>query len=86
MEGIHEIRANESRGKPMYMWDWSDKLDAFLKFNEQDILQNSGKVSHEMAVALAGKEYESFCIVQDKRSEFGFDRVVRKYLSENAKK
>ncbi|WP_218838063.1 virulence RhuM family protein [Candidatus Methanoperedens nitratireducens] len=42
MEEIHEIHASESRGKPMYMRDWSGKLDAFLKFNEQDILQNSG--------------------------------------------
>ena len=32
-----------SRGKPMYMKDWTGKLNAFLKFNEQDILQNSGK-------------------------------------------
>ncbi len=74
-----------SRGKPMYMRDWSEKLDAFLKFNEQDILQNSGKVSHEVAVALAEKEYENFRAEQDKRFESDFDRMVKKYLSENAK-
>ncbi len=34
MEGFHEIRASEGRGKPLYIQDWSGKLDAFLKFNE----------------------------------------------------
>ncbi len=74
-----------SRGKPMYMRDWSEKLDAFLKFNEQDILENAGKVSHEVAVALAEKEFESFRVEQDKCFESDFDRMVKKYLSKNAK-
>ncbi|MDD5472715.1 MAG: virulence RhuM family protein [Candidatus Methanoperedens sp.] len=74
-----------SRGKPMYMRDWSGKLDAFLKFNEQDILENAGKVSHEVAVALAEKEYENFRVEQDKRFESDFDRMVKKYLAKNAK-
>lgn len=69
----------------MYMRDWSEKLDAFLKFNEQDILKNAGKVSHEVAVALAEKEFESFRVEQDKRFESDFDRMVKKYLSKNAK-
>ncbi|MCZ7398293.1 MAG: RhuM family protein, partial [Candidatus Methanoperedens sp.] len=74
-----------SRGKPMYMRDWSGKLDAFLKFNEQDILQNSGRVSHEVAVALAEKEYENFRVEQDKRFVSDFDRMVKKYLVRNEK-
>lgn len=78
MEEIREIRASGSRGKPMYMRDWSEKLDAFLKFNEQGVLQNSGKVSHEVAVA--EKEYKSFHVEQDKWFESDFDRVVKKYL------
>ena len=67
------------------MRDWSEKLDAFLKFNEQDILENAGKVSHEVAVALAEKEFESFCVEQDKCFESDFDRIVKKYLAKNAK-
>ena len=31
--------------QPMYMKDWVKKLDAFLKFNEVEILTNAGKVS-----------------------------------------
>jgi hypothetical protein len=42
------------------MQDWVEKLDAFLQFNEYQILKDSGKVSHEVVVELAGKEYEKF--------------------------
>jgi hypothetical protein len=73
-----------SRGRPMYMKDWSEKLNAFLKFHEQDILHDKGKVSHEVAVALAEKEYEVFRQGQDKEYISDFDREVTKLL--NAKK
>jgi hypothetical protein len=46
--------------KPLYMRDWREKLDAFLKFNEREILQHAGKVSMEVAHALALDEYEKF--------------------------
>ncbi|MDO8303078.1 MAG: RhuM family protein [Sedimentisphaerales bacterium] len=75
-----------SRGRPMYMKDWSVKLDAFLKFNEMDILENMGKISHEVAVALAEKEYEVFRVEQDKNHVSDFDKVVKKYLPKDKKK
>lgn len=37
-----------TRHKLMSMEDWVSRLDAFLKFNEYDILENPGKVSHEV--------------------------------------
>lgn len=74
-----------SKGRPMYMKDWAEKLDAFLKFNEQEILHDKGKVSHEVAVALAEKEYEAFRIEQDKKYISDFDREMKKYI-ELAKK
>jgi hypothetical protein len=37
------------RNIPMSMEDWSEKLNAFLQFNEKEILTNSGKVSHAIA-------------------------------------
>lgn len=70
-----------SRGRPMYMKDWSEKLHAFLKFNEQDILHDKGQVSHEVAVALAEKEYEIFRKEQDKKYISDFDREVMKLLT-----
>ena len=36
------------------------KLNAFLKFNERDILTGAGSISHEVAKKLAEKEYEKF--------------------------
>ena len=40
----------------MKMTDWVKKLDAFLKFNEYQILDDAGHVSHEIAVKLAEEE------------------------------
>lgn len=45
---------------PMYMRDWSAKLDDFLKLTGRDILTNAGKISHEMALEKAYKEYEEY--------------------------
>ncbi len=44
----------------MSMTDWLDKLNGFLQLNDRDILQNAGKISHEMAQAHADVEYQSF--------------------------
>ncbi|TCT12190.1 hypothetical protein EDC18_11336 [Natranaerovirga pectinivora] len=48
------------RRNPMYMKDWEEKLNAFLKFNERDILTGAGSISQEVAKELAEKEYEKF--------------------------
>ncbi len=69
------------RGIIMYMKDWVEKLDAFLQFNEKEILNNSGKVSHEVAEELALKEYEKFRVTQDNNYISDFDREVKKLLA-----
>ena len=48
------------RNRPMYMKDWVDKLNAFLTFNEREILENAGKVSRVVANQLASDEYEKY--------------------------
>ncbi len=48
------------RKQPVYMIEWKEKLDAFLQFNEREILEDSGKVSMEIAQRLALEEYEKF--------------------------
>jgi hypothetical protein len=48
------------RGRALYMSDWREKLDAFLKFDERDILTNAGSVSAEVAKALATQKYDLF--------------------------
>lgn len=66
-----------SRGRLMKMSDWAVKLDAFLQFNEQDILQGKGAISHSVAIALAEKEYAVFRVEQDRRYESDFDRLIK---------
>ena len=48
------------RRNPMYMKDWEEKLNSFLKFNERDILTDAGSISHKVAKELAEKEYEKY--------------------------
>ncbi|KKP33046.1 MAG: hydroxyacid dehydrogenase [Candidatus Staskawiczbacteria bacterium RIFOXYB1_FULL_32_11] len=45
---------------PMYMKDWIDKLHGFLQINNKNILQDAGKISHELAKELAEKEYDKY--------------------------
>ena len=67
-----------ARQIPMKMTEWVKKLDAFLQFNEYDILNNAGRVSHEIAKTLAEQEYEKFRVKQDRTFESDFDREVKK--------
>lgn len=67
-----------TKGIVMNMKDWVKKLDAFLQFNEEAILEHQGKVSHAVAIALAENEFEKYRIVQDKLLESDFDVELRK--------
>ncbi len=69
-----------ARQKPMKMTDWIDKLDAFLKFNEYEVLQNAGTVSAEVAKSLAEHEYEKFRITQDRKYESDFDMEIKRLV------
>jgi hypothetical protein len=76
-----------ARQIPMKMFDWVDKIDAFLKFNEYDILKGAGKISHEIAIKLADEEFEKYRVVQDQLYESDFDEEVKKLgIIKNAKK
>ena len=68
------------RGVPMTMADWAKKLDAFLQFNERDLLDHPGKVTAEIAQAHAESEFEKYRVVQDRLFESDFDRLVKKTL------
>lgn len=61
---------------PMTMEDWAKKLNAFLQFNEEEILQNKGKVSAEIAKAFAESEFEKYRVIQDRLFESDFDKLV----------
>ncbi|QBG36181.1 virulence RhuM family protein [Litorilituus sediminis] len=66
---------------PMTMAQWATKLDAFLEFNDQNILTNAGKISHKVAQQLAESEYDKF--VEIRRNELtnevsDFDELINK--------
>ena len=61
---------------PMTMEDWKNRLDIFLQFNERDILDNPGKVSHKVAESFALSEFEKYRVVQDRLFESDFDKFL----------
>jgi len=69
------------RKKTMYMKDWIKKLDGFLDLNERDILNDAGKITHELAVKNAKKEYEKYKRLEQKiidSTENDFDKIIKK--------
>jgi hypothetical protein len=73
-----------ARQIPMKMADWAGKLDAFLQFNEYDILKDAGTVSHEVAKKLAEQEYEKYRPVQDQLYESDFDKEVKMIVGKSS--
>ncbi|GHT67831.1 hypothetical protein FACS189452_06290 [Bacteroidia bacterium] len=64
------------RRRVMYMNDWAEKLNAFLQFNEREILHDNGKVTHEIAKAFAESEFEKYRVIQDKTYQSDFDKLL----------
>ena len=50
---------------PMTMEDWKTKLDAFLRFNDAEVLQDKGKVTAAIAKEFAESEFEKYRVIQD---------------------
>lgn len=61
---------------PMTMADWASKLDAFLQFNDADVLQDKGKVTAAIAKAFAESEFEKYRVIQDRLYQSDFDRLI----------
>jgi hypothetical protein len=66
------------RGIPMTMQDWEIRLNKFLEFNEREILNNPGRVTHEIAKTFAESEFEKYRIVQDRLFKSDFDKLLEK--------
>ena len=79
------------RHVPMHMKDWIKKLDSFMQLNEREILAHAGKISHQLAMDTANKEYEKYSkkrqIAYDKKGN-AFDALVdqTKKLESKSKK
>jgi len=66
------------RNIKMKMIEWIDILDGFLKINRYELLDNSGKISHEQAIVKANVEFEKYRIIQDQKFISDFDKEVKK--------
>ncbi len=67
-----------SRKIPMRMADWVERLDAFLTFNEYEVLTNAGSVSAEVGKRLAEEQYATFRIQQDHGFESDFEKEIKR--------
>ena len=73
-----ELAEDRARRKiPMSMEDWAKRLDAFLEFDEREVLKDSGKISAKIAQAHAESEFEKYRIVQDRLFESDFDKALK---------
>jgi hypothetical protein len=70
----------------MKMANWAERLDAFLRFNEYDVLKDAGRVSHEVAKNLAEGEYQKFRVRQDREFENDFEKEVRRIEAKECEK
>ena len=61
---------------PMTMEDWAKRLDLFLMADDRDILQNSGKITMEIAKSKAETEFEKYRIIQDRLFVSDFDKYL----------
>lgn len=48
------------RRKEIFLKDWAEKLDSFLKFNDRDVLEGAGRISKKQADTHAEGQYEQF--------------------------
>ena len=74
------------RQRLMTMKDWTERLDAFLQFNEYAVLKDAGKISAVVAHKLAETEFEKYRVVQDKEYESDFDKEIKKLDQKNKTK
>ena len=74
-----ELQAKRNQG--LTMRDWVEKLDAFIKFNDYDILKDKGKISAKAAKSFAEREFSKFRIIQDIDFKSDFDKLVEKTKS-----
>ena len=74
------------RNIPMTMQDWAKRLDAFLEFDDREILTDAGAVSAAMAKQHAESEFEKYRLIQDKSYQSDFDKVVNQLKNVNKSK
>ena len=70
---------------PMTMLDWESRLNKFIEATDREILNDSGKISAEIAKAHALSEFEKYRVIQDKNYLSDFDKQIAILEIENKK-
>lgn len=68
--------ARAKRNIPMTMEDWASRIDKYLLADDRDILNDAGKISHEIAEEKALAEFEKYRVIQDKLYQSDFDKLI----------
>lgn len=77
---VAEINALDRH--PMTMQDWTRELDLFLKMTRKDILNDSGKISHEQALKKAHEEYDKYMQKHLTTAEQDYLEILNKKVEE----
>lgn len=64
---------------PMTMKDWIIKLDGFLNINDRNILQDAGKISHELMREIAENKFDEYKKIEGKK-DIEFDEEMIKLI------
>ena len=73
------------RRKQIFLKDWEQKLDEFLRFNDRQVLPNAGKIGKKEADDFARQEYEKFAARRREYKEAIGEAELIKHLEETAK-
>lgn len=61
---------------PMTMENWANRIDKYLLSDDLDVLEDAGKILHEIAEEKALSEFEKYRVIQDKKFESDFDKFL----------
>jgi hypothetical protein len=73
------------RRKQVFLRDWQQRIDDFLRFNDREVLPNAGSLSREDADRKAGEEYERLAGRRRALAEAEGEQAIRE-LEQTAKK
>ncbi|MFI5138028.1 MAG: virulence RhuM family protein [Sphingobacteriales bacterium] len=66
----------------MSMQNWIEKLHGFLTLNDRDLLTHAGKISHELAITKAEKEYDNYQakrLVDESTKDGEFEKAIKNF-------
>ncbi len=75
-QALHWAENRARRKIPMTMEDWSNRIDIYLRSDDLDVLENSGKITAEIEKMHAETEFEKYRIIQDALYLSDYDKYL----------